>query len=91
MSFGWGVGDIIAISGLGVKVYTAYKDAPDEYKHISDEVSLRIIIHNLINKAARNWLWDDRNHANTMCGMKVKVTRLLFIMETPRFTSLEIL
>ena len=49
MSFGWGVGDIIAISGLATKVYTAYKDAPDDYRHISDEVkSLQIII----NKAA---------------------------------------
>lgn len=47
--FGWGVGDIIAISRLAIKVYTAYKDAPDDYRHISDEVkSLQIII----NKAA---------------------------------------
>ena len=43
--FGWGVGDIIAISGLAVKVFTAYKDAPDHFRHISDEVkSLQIII-----------------------------------------------
>ena len=47
--FGWGAGDIIAISRLAVKVYTAYRDAPDDYKHISDEVkSLQI----LIDKAA---------------------------------------
>ena len=52
MSFGFGVGDIIAISGLAVKVYTAYKDAPDDYRHISDEVkSLQIII----NKAAQHF------------------------------------
>ena len=45
MSLGCGVGDIMAISGLAVKVYTAYKDAPDEYRNISDEVeSLYIII-----------------------------------------------
>ena len=50
--FGWGVGDIIAISQLAVTVYTAYKDAPDEYQHISDEVkSLKI----LIDKAARHF------------------------------------
>lgn len=49
MSFGWSVGDIIAISRLAVKVYTAYKDASDDYKHISIEVeSLKI----LIDKAA---------------------------------------
>ena len=52
MSFGCGLGDLIAISGLAKKVYTAYKDAPDDYKHISDEVkSLQIII----NKAARHF------------------------------------
>ena len=39
------MGDIIAISGLAVQVYTAYQDAPDDYKHISDEVkSLQILI-----------------------------------------------
>ena len=52
MSFGFGVGDIMAISGLALQVYTAYKDAPDDYRNISDEVnSLRIII----NKAARHF------------------------------------
>ena len=45
MSFGYGVGDIMAISGLALKVYTAYKDAPDDYRNIADEVkSLHIII-----------------------------------------------
>ena len=40
-----GAGDIIAISGLAVKVFTAYKDAPDDYRHILDEVeSLQILI-----------------------------------------------
>ena len=39
------MGDIMAISGLALKVYTAYKDAPDDYKNIADEVrSLHIII-----------------------------------------------
>ena len=45
MSFGFGVGDIMAISGLAIKVCTAYKDAPDDYRNIADEVdSLHIII-----------------------------------------------
>ena len=45
MSFGYGVGDIMAISRLALKVYTAYKDAPDDYRNIADEVkSLHIII-----------------------------------------------
>ena len=43
------MGDIVAISRLAVIVYTAYKDAPGEYRNISDEVeSLQI----LIDKAA---------------------------------------
>ena len=44
-SIGWGVGDIITISQLALKVYAAYKDAPDDYRHLSEEVlSLQIII-----------------------------------------------
>ena len=47
--FGWGVGDIIAISQLALKVHLAYKDAPDTYRHISKEVrSLQIIINKTI-------------------------------------------
>ena len=49
MSFGFGVGDILAVSGLAVKVYSAYKDAPDGYKHISEEVkSLQSIVDEAI-------------------------------------------
>ena len=39
------MGDIITISILATKVVTAYKGAPDDYRHISDEVnSLKIMI-----------------------------------------------
>lgn len=49
MSFGYGVGDIIAISRLAIKVYSAYKDAPDDYKHISEEVvALQILIDKVV-------------------------------------------
>ena len=49
---GWGVGDIIAISRLAIKVHSFYKDAPKNYRHISEEVkSLEIII----NKAAQHF------------------------------------
>ena len=45
MSLGYSVGDFIAISQLAIKVYTAYKDAPDIYGNISDEVAgLQILI-----------------------------------------------
>ena len=47
MSFGFGVGDIMAISQLATKVYAGYKDAPNDYKNIAEEVkSLQIIIDN---------------------------------------------
>ena len=52
MSFGYGVGDILAISGLAIKVYTAYKDAPDDFRNISDEVKS---LHIIINKAAQHF------------------------------------
>ena len=52
MSFGWGGGDVFALAQLAVKVYTAYKDAPDDYKNISEEVKS---LEGLINKAARHF------------------------------------
>ena len=46
MSLGYSVGDVIAISQLAIKVYTAYKDAPDIYGNISDEVAgLQVLIN----------------------------------------------
>ena len=51
MSFGYGV-DIMAISGLALKVCTAYKDAPGDYRNISDEVES---LHIIINKAAHHF------------------------------------
>ena len=39
------MGDIIRISELAVRVYTAYKDAPDNYRNISEEViALQVLI-----------------------------------------------
>ena len=61
MSFGYSVGDFIAISGLAVKVYSAYKDAPDDYKHISDEVkSLRIIVDQAAKYLNNTALGNDK-------------------------------
>ena len=52
MSSGYGVDDIMAISGLALKVYTAYNDAPDDYRSISDEVKS---LHIIIEEAARHF------------------------------------
>ena len=66
--FGWGVGDIFAISQLAVKVYTAYKDAPDDYRNILDEVeSLQFII----NKAARHFQSTKLDINSQQEGQKV--------------------
>ena len=45
MSYGYGVGDFIAVSKLAWDVYIAYKDAPEDFRNISDEIkSLHIIV-----------------------------------------------
>ena len=46
MSLGYGVGDVMAISRLAVKAYTA---TPDDYRNIADEVkSLHLIIEEAV-------------------------------------------
>ena len=61
MSFGYGVGDIMAISRLAFKVYTACKDAPGDYRNISDEVkALHIIIDNAAQHFKSTTLSDDK-------------------------------
>ena len=58
--YGWSVGDIIAISRLAAKVYTAYKDAPDNYRHISEEVrSLQILINKAVRHVESTTLCDE--------------------------------
>lgn len=45
MSYGYGVGDILGVSKLAWDVYISYKDAPEDFRNISDEIkSLHIII-----------------------------------------------
>ena len=52
MSFEFIVGDIMAISGLAMQVYTAYEDASDDYENIPDEVKS---LHIIINSAAQHF------------------------------------
>ena len=60
MSFGYGV-DIMAISGLAINVYAAYRDAPSDYRNISDEVkSLHIIINNAMKHFKSTTLSDNK-------------------------------
>ena len=46
MSFGYGMSDFLSVSKLAWDVYTAYKNAPGDFRNISDEIkSLHIIIN----------------------------------------------
>lgn len=68
MSFGWGVGDILTISQLAITVYSAYKDAPKDYKNIAEEVkSLQIII----NKAAQHFKSPTLSDSDRQEGKEV--------------------
>lgn len=54
------MGDILTVSQLAVKVYTAYKDAPDDYKHIAEEVdSLQSMFTRAVQHSQSTTLSDD--------------------------------
>jgi len=62
MSYGYGVGDFIAVSRLAWDVYTAYKDAPEDFKNISDEIkSLHIIVDRHKDKFRGKTLTSDEH------------------------------
>ena len=58
----------MAISKLATKVYTAYKDAPNDYKHVAEEVkSLQIII----NQAAQHFESSNLSDNSQQDGQEV--------------------
>ena len=57
------VHEIITISGLAIRVYTAYKDAPDNYSHISEEVKvLQVLIGKVGQHFKRNTISSEDCH-----------------------------
>lgn len=59
MTFGT-TGDFIAIKGHAIKVHTDYQDAPDDYKHISEEVAaLRILLDQVAQQYKRTAISSD--------------------------------
>lgn len=68
MNFGYGVGDVIAVSKLAMKVHAAYRDAPKIYRNISEEVSSLEII---INKAVQHFESNSLSHHNWKEGQEV--------------------
>ena len=62
------VHDIIAITGLAVRVSIAYKGVPAEYRHISEEVAALKL---LIDKVAPHFKHMDISHEDYHYGEKV--------------------
>ena len=67
MSFGT-TGGLIAISGLAIRVHIAYKDAPDGYRYISEEVE---VLQILIDKAAQHFKSTTISSDDLLDGQKV--------------------
>ena len=70
MSFEWGVGNFIAISGLAMKVLAAYKDAYHDYRHISiseEVLSLQV----LVGKVAHHFKTTPISSDDRLNGQKI--------------------
>ena len=60
-TFAWGVADIYALARLAVKVSIAYQEAPEDYKHISQEVeSLHILVSEGIRHFKNDYLSESK-------------------------------
>ena len=59
-----GARDLIAISGVAVRASVAYKDAPHDYRHISEDVAaLQTLIDKVVQHFKRTTISnDDRHH-----------------------------
>jgi hypothetical protein len=51
MSFGYGIGDCVALGQLAWRVYKSYKDAPEHFKNISLEV---LSLHAVLREVEEN-------------------------------------
>lgn len=60
--FGWSMSDVVGISTLAMKVFAAYKDAPNDYKHISQEVKSLQIIINKAMQLFESSIISDKTH-----------------------------
>ena len=81
--FEWGVGDI---SKLAAKVYAAYKDAPDDYKHISiseDVMSLQTILNSAVQHFGSTAFSDNdqQEYQEVLKGCERVLQDLNFLLE----------
>jgi len=52
MSFGFSIGDFVALSSLALKLYRDFKDAPGEFAQISRDLQTsHILIADLVDRA----------------------------------------
>ncbi|KAI9894571.1 MAG: hypothetical protein M1814_001925 [Vezdaea aestivalis] len=63
MSFGFAVGDFIAVGTLAWNVYKAYRGAPDSFKNISVEV---LSLHGLLKEVEENFLTPNQSPAQRL-------------------------
>lgn len=68
MNFGWGMGNFIAISGLAIRVYIAYKDAPDDYRRIPDKVLALRALNDIATRDLKHTAISSDDHC---AGQKV--------------------
>ncbi|KAE8440984.1 hypothetical protein EG329_006121 [Mollisiaceae sp. DMI_Dod_QoI] len=62
MSFGFGVGDFIAVSALALKLYNSFKGAPSEFQEISRQLeSLHIVLVDLNDQSTQQTSLLNRN------------------------------
>ena len=61
-------GSFIALSGLAIRVHIAYKDAPDGYRHISEEVE---VLQTLIDQAIQHFKSTTISSDNHLDGQKI--------------------
>ena len=85
------VRDIIAISGLAVRVYTAYKETPD-YKHISEDIAaLQLLIDTIAQhlKSTRIINYDHHDSQKILKGCQSVLEDLnSFIEKYKRLASI---
>ena len=72
---GWGVGDIITIPTLAVKVYTACKDAPNNYRHTGEEVKEESLLR---EQEEREWVEEGRLEKERLEKKTLEKERLEF-------------
>ena len=71
MSFGFGVGDFLAVGKLVWDVYRAYADAPEQFRNFSQEILSLHVVFGKVEDQLRN-----QGHAQSAMQSTIAVPRL---------------